>query len=82
MSARYRAENMLAYQDGNAAKVAAAGHDQPHLIAVPERADAVDGDPALQVGLADDAVQHAHAEVEALQDEEAGPEEGDDDEPE
>ena len=31
---------------------AGAGHDQPHLVAVPERADAVDGHPPLEVGLA------------------------------
>ncbi len=34
------------------------------------------------VGLADEHVQHADAEVEALEDEEPDPEDGDDDEPE
>ena len=59
----------------------AARHDEPHLVAVPERTDRVDRDAALEVGLADDRVQHADAEVEALEDEEPRPEDGDDDEP-
>ena len=52
-----------------------AADDQPDLVAVPHRPDAVDRDPALDLGPADDLVQHADAEVEALEDEEAGPEE-------
>ena len=59
-----------------------AGDDQPDLVAVPERADRAQRRPPLALVAADDGVQHADAEVEALQDEEPGPEEGDDDEPE
>ena len=67
--------------DGKAAKIAAPADDEPHLVAVPERPDRVDGDPPLGVGLADEHVQGADAEVEPLEHEEAGPEDGDDDEP-
>ena len=55
--------------------------DQPDLVAVPERADGVDRHPALASGPAEDPVQHPDTEVEALQDEEAGPEDRDDHEP-
>ena len=58
------------------------GHDQPDLVAVPQRPDRVDGGPALRVVPADGAVQHADAEVEPLQDEKAGPQHRDEDEPE
>ena len=34
---------MVAYQPGNAANMRGRGHDQPDLVAVPERADGVDG---------------------------------------
>ena len=40
--------------DGERREHGRPGHDEPDLVAVPERADAVDGDPALEVGLADD----------------------------
>ena len=72
----------MAYQRGERGEHRRAGDDQPDLVAVPERADGVDRRPALGLVAADDAVQHADAEVEALEDEEAGPEDGDDDEPE
>ena len=81
-SARYRPENSVAYQAGKAANIAGAGDDQPDLVAVPERADRAQGRPPLALVAPDDGVQDADAEVEALQDEEPGPEEGDDDEPE
>ena len=58
------------------------GHDQPDLVAVPQRPDRVDGRPAARLVGADHAVQHADAEVEPLQDEKAGPQHGDDDVPE
>ena len=64
---------MVAYQAGKAAKIAGARDDQPDLVAVPQRADRVDGHAPLRLGPADDPVQHPDAEVEALQDEEAGP---------
>jgi hypothetical protein len=55
---------------------------QPHLVAVPQRADRVHRGPPASLVPAEHPVQHAHAEVEALQQEEAGPQHGDDDEPE
>ena len=67
---------------GESGEHGGAGHDQPDLIAVPQRSDRVDDGPAADVVPADDAVQHADAEVEALEEEEAGPQHGDDDEPE
>ena len=80
--ARYRAENMLAYHRGKAAKVAAAAtmsqtslpsQNGPMLLMATRRSRSV---------RPDHHVEGAHAHVEALQDEKAGPEEGDDDEPE
>ena len=59
-----------------------AGHDQPHLVAVPQRPDRVDHRAPPGLVAADDPVQHADAQVEPLQHEEAGPQHGDEDEPE
>ena len=56
--------------------------DQPHLVPVPERADGVDRGAPARLVPGDDRVQHADAEVEAFEDEEAGPQHRDDDEPE
>ena len=39
----------------------AAGGDQPHLVAVPVRADGVDGNPPLGVGLGDEGQERTHA---------------------
>ena len=58
------------------------GHDQPDLVAVPQRPDGVDRRPAAGLVAADHGVQHADAEVEPLQDEEPGPQDRDDDVPE
>jgi hypothetical protein len=58
------------------------GHDQPDLVTVPERPDRVDRGPAAGLVAADHAVQHPDAEVEPLEDEEHGPQDRDDDEPE
>ncbi len=55
----------------------ATGHQQPDLVAVPDRSDGVHHDPAVGVVAADEGQQHADAEVEALQHEVAGPERGD-----
>ena len=71
----------MAYQLGEGGEDRRAADDQPDLVAVPDRSDGVDGDAPLDVGAADELVQRADAEVEALEDEEAGPEDGDDDEP-
>ena len=73
---------MVAYQPGNAAKMAAPRHDEPDLVAVPQRPDRADGRAPPGIVAAHDAVQHADTEVEALQDEEARPQDGDGDEPE
>jgi len=48
----------------------------------PTRPDRVDDDTAFRIGAAEERVQHADAEVEAFEDEEADPEENVDDEPE
>ena len=73
---------MVAYQAGKAAKITAPADDQPHLVAVPGRADGVDEDAPLQVVATEEGVQHADAEVEPFEHEEADPEDGVDDEPE
>ena len=49
----------------------AAAGDEPHLVAVPVRADGVDDDAALDVILADEGQQGAHAHVVAVHDGEA-----------
>ena len=80
--ARYRPENMVAYQPGNAANMAAPAtisqtslpsHSGPIVLIAARR-------PASSRPTS--AVQHADAEVEPLQDEEPGPQDRDDDEPE
>ncbi len=73
---------MVAYQPGKAAKITAPAtishtslpsHTGPIVLTM---------HAALQVVAPDERVQHADPEVESLQDEEADPEDGDDDEPE
>ncbi len=59
-----------------------AGEDEPHLIAVPHRADAADHHASLDVVATDERQQHADAEVEALEEEVIDPEQCDDAEPE
>ena len=59
----------------------AACNEQPDLVAVPHRADRVDEDPAPQVVGADHRQEHADAEVEAVEDEVADPQDGDEREP-
>ncbi len=59
----------------------AAGHEEPDLVAVPDRADGVDHDPALGFVLGQDGQQHADPEVEALEGEVADPEDCDQREP-
>ncbi len=72
---------MVAYHDGKAAKMAAPATIEPHLVAVPDGPDGVDGDAALDIVVPDEGVQHPHPEVESLEDEEPHPEDGDDHEP-
>ena len=81
ITARYAAENQVAYQAGNAAKIVAPptisqtslpSQSGPTLPSATRRSASV---------AADGPVQHAHAEVEALEHEEPGPEEPDDHEP-
>ena len=55
--------------------------EQPDLVAVPDRADGVDRDAAVVLGAPDQRQQHADAEVEALEDEVAGPQDRDEQEP-
>ncbi len=66
---------------GEGGEGGAAGDDQPHLVAVPDRADGVDQDAALGRRGRQHRQQHADAEVEALEEEVAGPEHGDEEEP-
>src|SRR6185295_5614737 len=58
-----------------------AGDEQPHLVAVPDRADGVDEQPALAIVPAEHRQQDADAEIEALEQEIAGPEQRDEREP-
>jgi hypothetical protein len=57
------------------------GDHEPDHVAVPDRADARDRCALLVLGPAEPAVQCADPEVEAVEDEEARPEHGDEDEP-
>ena len=59
----------------------AAGHDQPDLVAVPHRADRVHHDPAVDLVPAQEGQEDADAEVEALEEEVADPEDADQREP-
>src|SRR5262249_32680942 len=45
----------------------AAGGEQPHLVAVPDRTDRVDEARAILARPADDEVHHADAEIEAVE---------------
>ena len=60
----------------------AAGDDEPDLVPVPDRPDRPQHRRALVVVAADERQQHPDAEVEALEHEVPGPEDGDQDEPE
>ena len=81
-SARYSPENSVAYQAGKAANIAAPATISQTSLPSQNGPIALQGRPPLALVAPDDGVQDADAEVEALQDEEPRPEEGDDDEPE
>jgi len=57
-------------------------HDEPDLVAVPERPDRAQRDLAVRVGTGDRRQQQAHPEVEPFEQEEAGPQDRDECEPE
>ena len=59
-----------------------AGHDQPHLVPVPDGADRVHQRASLLFVVPDETLEDADPEVEALEDEVADPEDGDQEEPE
>ena len=59
----------------------AARGQQPHLVAVPGGADGVDHHAAFLVVSTEHGQEHGDAEVEALQEEEADPQNGDQQEP-
>src|SRR5207247_7545989 len=59
-----------------------AGHDEPDLVPVPDRPYRFEHRAALRFVPGNERQQHAHAEVEALEQEVAAPEDGDQDEPE
>ena len=56
--------------------------DQPHLVAVPHRADGIEHLPALALIAGTGEHEHPHAQVEAVQEDEPGPQHRDGDEPE
>ena len=45
----------------------AAAGQQPHLVAVPDRADAAEGGAALRLGADQEEVERAHAEIKAVE---------------
>ena len=45
----------------------AAGREQPHLVAIPYRADCVADERALFIVLGDERVEHARAQIEAVE---------------
>ena len=45
--------------------------DQPHLIALPDRSDRVDGDAALAIGAGDEGQQDSDTEIETVHDRKA-----------
>ncbi len=59
----------------------AGGREQPDLVPVPDRADGVDQHAALGGVARQQSGQDADAEVEALEEEVADPQDGDEDEP-
>ncbi len=63
----------MAYHDGNAAKIAATATTSHTSFPSQMGPIGVDGDPTLDVVLPDERVQHPHAKVEPLQDEEPHP---------
>jgi hypothetical protein len=72
----------VAYHDGKAANVAPAATTEPDLVPVPHRADRLEHRAALAFVPREEGQQHADAEVEALEQEIAAPENGDQAEPE
>ena len=59
----------------------AARGEQPDFVAVPDRADGVDDGAAFLIFFAEEGQEHSHAEVEAFEEEEADPQDGDQNEP-
>ena len=80
-SARYSAENIVAYQPGNAANVAAPATTSHTSLPSQNGPIVLSATRRSVVGAPDDRVQHADPEVKALEHEEADPEDRDDDEP-
>ena len=72
----------MAYQPGNEAKITAPATISHTSLPSQTGPMVVDEHPSLVVGASEERVQHAHTEVEALQDEEPDPEQDIDDEPE
>ena len=59
----------------------AAAGEQPHLVAVPHRPDGVAHDRLVLLGLAEERVEHADAQVEAVEHRVAGEQHADEHEP-
>ena len=72
---------MVAYHEGKAAKMAAPATISHTSLPSQMGPMRVDGDAPLGVVVPHEGVEHAHPEVEAFEDEETHPEDGDDHEP-
>ncbi len=66
---------------GEGSEGRAAGREEPHLVAVPDRPDRVDHHPPVGVVLGQKRQQRSDAEIESLEHEVADPEDGDQREP-
>ena len=81
MKALYRPENSDAYASGKTANRTPAAEHQPDLVPVPDRADAVEEGSPLGVGPRQGQQQDADAHVEAVEDQVAGDDQDEQDEP-
>ena len=73
---------MVAYQCRESRKGRAASGQKPDFVPVPDGADGVDDGAAFFVLFAEEGQEHAHAEIEAFEEEETDPKDSDQDEPE
>jgi len=67
--------------DGEGGEGRAGRHDQPDLVAVPDRADGVAGQPPVQVVRPDGQAEHTDAEIEPVEHEVTGPQQANQGEP-
>src|SRR5690606_27157601 len=74
-----REERRVPHREGGEGR--AARREQPHLVAVPDGSDGVEEHPAFLFAPRQQVHVHAHAEIEALEEEVSGPEHGDENKP-